>query len=54
MIALMVVAHDVVVRATAWRHTRHLNRLDDVARTWAAVPSNWCARPGCSRCFGGA
>ncbi|MGC5012475.1 hypothetical protein ACLQ2R_17055 [Streptosporangium sp. DT93] len=52
MIALIVAAHDVAVRATAWRLRRDLARLDAVAQMWAAVPSNWCTTSGCSRCYG--
>ncbi|MEU8040841.1 hypothetical protein [Streptosporangium sp. NPDC049078] len=53
MIALIVAAHDVVVRAAAWRASRDLNRLNDVVQMWAVVPANWCTHPGCPRCYSG-
>jgi len=37
---------------TARRILRQGGSPDAISRYWASRPANWCARPGCPRCWG--
>lgn len=50
MLALIVAAHTVAVRARAWWQSPDLRRADAVAYMWAAHPRYHCTRPCCSVC----
>lgn len=50
MLALIVAAGEISVRARAWWRSPDLRRLDEVAFMWAAHPRYHCARPCCSVC----
>ncbi|GHE38624.1 hypothetical protein GCM10017673_46270 [Streptosporangium violaceochromogenes] len=50
MLALIVAAGQVAVRARAWWSSADLRRLDTVARAWAAQPRYHCGLPGCPVC----
>ncbi|GAA0950648.1 hypothetical protein [Nonomuraea longicatena] len=44
-----------LARAIRAAHARARIRasIDLACQVWTADPANWCARPGCTRCWGG-